>query len=256
MANEIAFDYQPTGATTLYAILRLQKQMVNASTGALQAISSANWTSSVITLSDTGNVGHYFASVPGSTPAGDYSYSIASNASPVIGDTTIGIGNVSWTGTAESFPLASSSATATSVGVTAGAVSATVSGGSGMTLVSTGPTTVAVTTTPANGSDIVLSNNSGTMNLSLTAPSNGTLSWQILVRPVSGGTGSLALDGASAAIYSRTQPAVYPIPAGTTVNYFIRDKGGGAVLPTGYAYYLSLTNSNASSANASYSLTT
>jgi hypothetical protein len=130
MANELAFDYLPSGATTLYAIVRLQKQMVNASTGALQAISSANWTSSVIALSDTGTAGHYFASIPASTPAGEYSYSVASNASPVIGDTTIGIGTVSWTGTAESFPLASSAANAANVGMTGTTVNATTAGGS------------------------------------------------------------------------------------------------------------------------------
>lgn len=238
MANEIAFDYQPTGATTLYAILRLQKQMVNASTGALQAISSANWTSSVITLSDTGNVGHYFASVPGSTPAGDYSYSIASNASPVIGDTTIGIGNVSWTGTAESFPLASSSATATSVGVTGGSVSATVSGGSGMTL-SNANFTPTVSSTPTTTADTAITNNSGLYAVDFTSPGNSAMTWSLYVRRASGAKG---LFVASNATVQANDGNTYTngVPPSGFAQYQIQ------TAITGSAYYFVVTSSSAS----------
>lgn len=71
-AELVYFDPQNPGLTNLYTVLRAGVNMVKVSNGALQAIASGNWRSSVIALSDTGHPGQYVGDLPAGAPAMEY----------------------------------------------------------------------------------------------------------------------------------------------------------------------------------------
>lgn len=118
---------------------------------------------------------------------------------------------------------------------------ATASGG-GMTLTPF-DLTPTVSSTASNTSDIgaPLTNNSGTMRLTVLGVSNGTMSWTMHCR---GKAGDIGIVAASSVSSRTTDGQTFPngMPPSGSANYQLQG------LPTGYAYYFTITTSNASSA--------
>jgi hypothetical protein len=108
MSNELAYtDHTLTGLTTYYAVLQQGATIVKASDGSSLALSSANWQSAAIALSDTGHPGHYLASVPSGTAAGRYKWRVyqasgtPSSTAAITDEEISGEDAVDWDGTAE-----------------------------------------------------------------------------------------------------------------------------------------------------------
>jgi hypothetical protein len=108
MPNELAYtDHTLTGLTTYYAVLQQGATVVKASDGSSLALSSANWQSAAIALSDTGHAGHYLASVPSGTAAGRYKWRVyqasgtPSSTAAITDEEISGEDVVDWSGSTE-----------------------------------------------------------------------------------------------------------------------------------------------------------
>src|SRR5437868_4584536 len=75
MANEFEYrDAANPGLTTFYLVPIVGDQMPRRTDGVLQTLSSANWRSSVIVLSDTGHAGIYLGNMPTGAPQKVYEW--------------------------------------------------------------------------------------------------------------------------------------------------------------------------------------
>lgn len=71
--NELNFvNIFDPGETSIYAVMHLGVEIVQASDGSLVTRNSTNWHNGKITLSDVVAAGYYIGSVPAGTPAGYY----------------------------------------------------------------------------------------------------------------------------------------------------------------------------------------
>lgn len=100
MAAELQLAHGTTGRT-LYAVLRSATGTVyNTAGAAFEAYNASNWTSYDIALTEQGTSGYYVGDMP-AVAAGIYAVEVRWQAggSPATTDTTVGSGEVNWTGT-------------------------------------------------------------------------------------------------------------------------------------------------------------
>lgn len=100
MANELGINY-PTGATLYVLLFDAVGRVYNGST--FETPASANWANYDLAMSEAATAtGIYRATMP-TVAAGVYSFVVRKQAggSPAVADTTVGVGSIQWSGTAE-----------------------------------------------------------------------------------------------------------------------------------------------------------
>lgn len=184
----------------------------------------------------SGTSGLFLGNFPTTIPIGVYWWLpriqlSGSSGSPADTDPWAGAPQkINWTGSAESFLLASSAADATAVGMTGTSINAYSTGGAGMQLASE-VLSISASTTPTDSADVEILDDSQTATFAVIAPAGASVYWEMKFRESAGAAGVICANGQDV---TPSFGKGYPVPAGAT-NHFLNQNR-----PKAYSIYFTV----------------